>query len=102
MLIARRLPPVITALAARFTLQDNLADCHALIQGLAHVINGKRGQRSGHQRLHLDPGWGGSDSSRVNLDAILAYLSTHINERERQRMAHWYQFSRSLGRCDAR
>src|SRR5438045_3553307 len=59
---------------------------HALIQGLAHVINGKRGQRGSHQRLHLYAGWGGGDSSRVNLDAILAHLRTHINERERQRM----------------
>ena len=44
-----------------------------------------------HQSLHFHSGLGSCCSVRTDLHAIFAYPGGHINERQWQRMAHWYQ-----------
>src|SRR6476646_6597222 len=39
-----------------FSIEANLLDDHAAIDGLAHVVNGQRGGRYGGQCLHFDAG----------------------------------------------
>src|SRR6516225_857001 len=49
------LPLVLAALAAGLPFQHDLANGDALVQGLAHVVNGERGDAGGDQRLHFHP-----------------------------------------------
>ncbi len=56
--------------AAAFVNQADIADAHAFVGGLHHVIDGEGGDRDGGQRFHLDPGLahqlaGGGDIDRV-------------------------------------
>src|SRR5215469_15010023 len=96
--VQRTVTPILAAFAAGLALQHDLANSNALIQGFAHVVDGQRGDAGGDQRLHFHAGLGGGSGARVDLNAILAYLSSHINERQRQGMAHRYQLGGPLGR----
>src|SRR5262249_24878138 len=81
-------PYVGSALAARFALQNKVADGYALIQRLAHVIDRESSHTGSDHRFHLHPGLGCCCGSGTDPDAILAHLCSHINEGQGQRMAH--------------
>src|SRR5260370_7008091 len=58
---------ILSALAARLALQDDFANGDVFIQGLAHVVNGQRGDTGSHQRLHLHSGLGASGAFKTKL-----------------------------------
>src|ERR1700683_5265998 len=47
---------VIAALAASLTLKHDFANLDALVESLAHIVHGKRGDADRRQGFHLDAG----------------------------------------------
>src|SRR5919202_117795 len=82
---------IFTTLAAALALEYHLTDLDPLVQRLAHIIDGQRSHTGGDQGLHLDSGCSSCNYAGSDRDAILAHLSSDINERQRQRVTHWDQ-----------
>ena len=58
----------VSRLAARFAQQAQIGDDHSAVDGLAHVVDGQRGDAGGGQRLHLDAGAAAQSAGRGDLD----------------------------------
>src|ERR1700722_14270566 len=76
----------VAALAAALLHEANGFDDDALVEALAHVVDGQRRDARRHHRLHFDAG--GGDRSRLGFDSqrVAGPLETHVDVRERQRM----------------
>src|SRR5262249_16560412 len=87
------------ALAARLLQQPHVFDYDALVDRLAHVVNGQCGDAGGDHRLHFDPGLRAGRRSRVDLQHLVALpIEADCDLVERQRVAKRNKLAGSLGR----
>src|ERR1043166_3010803 len=78
------------AFSAAFFDEADLAQRHLAVDGLAHIVDRKPGDRRGRHRFHLDAGLAADAYGRLDLDARRTFLRGKVNgdRCEIQRMAH--------------
>src|SRR5215208_1124590 len=71
---------------------------HALIHGLAHIVDGQRGHANSSEGLHLDARTVARTGCRGDRHTILAYLELDVNGGQAQPVTERYESWRLLGR----
>ena len=92
-----------SALAAGLFHQMDLAQLHALIHGLAHVIDGEQGGGNAGQGLHLHAGHaaGLDRAASFHGPALGQQVKLDLHLGQRQRVAQGDQLAGALGGHDA-
>src|SRR5437764_2405860 len=86
------LPLPIYGLSAGLLFEAHVRDSVAALDGLAHVVDGERGDGRGCERLHLDAGLCRRRGLGLDADAFVYDFGAHVNVRERQWVAQWDEF----------
>ena len=91
------------ALAAGLLDQVDLAQLHALIHGLAHIVDGEQRGRNAGQSFHFHAGHADGPDGAHGLYGLLfgQKVKIHSQLAQRQRMAQGDQLAGALGRHDA-
>src|ERR687897_402118 len=90
------------AAPSRLLPQGDVADDHAAVDRLAHVVDGEARDRAGGHRLHLDTGAVDGLDLRLDLDVVVFDAEVDEHRADQQRVAQGDQIGRALGRLDAR
>jgi molybdenum cofactor synthesis domain-containing protein len=90
----------VAGFAAALLDQANLADHHALVDRLGHVIDGQQRSGDGHHRFHLHSGLARQRSGGGGADAVIFESEVDIHRVDCERMAQRDQFPGALCRHD--
>ena len=92
----------VARLAAGLLEQADLAEAHAAVDRLAHVVDGQQADADGGQRLHLDPRAAARARGDLAGDGVAPLVDGELDfdVGQRQRMAEGYQVGRALGGLD--
>src|SRR5215207_8276792 len=82
--------------------QGDVADDHAAVDRLAHVVDGEARDRAGGHRLHLDAGAVDGLDLRLDLDVVVFDAEVDEHRAYQQWVAQGDQIGRALGGLDAR
>src|SRR5215203_4873885 len=81
-----------------FLEECDLFYCHALVDCLAHIVDGQRGHANSGEGLYLDAGTVVRTGRRGDRYAILAYFELDVNGGQVQPVTERYELWRLLGR----